>query len=94
MSVKAQMYALLESLDERAPTPVGVKHCVAKVAPKYGGDTSRAFAICVAQMQKSGQLKPGTMQATAKGKKAHKGEKGSGTKLKKYEKLLKKAREK
>jgi len=74
---------------ERAQTPTGVKHCVTKVAPKFGGDTSRAFAICVSQMQKGGQLKPGTMKATAKGEKAHRGEKGASARVKEYEKLLK-----
>jgi hypothetical protein len=76
VSVKAAMYALLA---EREQTPPEVKHCVAKVAAKYGGDTSRAFAICVAAKQK-GHL----------GKR----KKTDPKTLKKYEKLLKKAREK
>ena len=80
---------MISLLAEREQTPTAVKHCVAKVAPKYGGDTSRAFAICVAQLQKAGQLKSGSMKATSKGKKAHT---GNGAKLKSYEKLLKKAR--
>jgi len=78
---------------ERAQTPASVKHCVAALAKKYG--TSKAFAICIAQMQKAGMLKPGTIKSTSKGKKAdkrHSGEKDAGKKMKSYERFLKAAR--
>lgn len=74
MRVRDQM---IELLAERAQTPLAVKHCVAKVAPKYGDDTSRAFAICTAAKQK-GQLK--------------RGHKKDPEKLRSYEKLLAKNR--
>ena len=77
MRVRDRMIALLA---EREQTPLAVKHCVSKVAPKYGGDTSRAFAICVSQMQK-GKLRIG-------------GHKKDPKKLSKYEKLLAKSRKK
>lgn len=73
-------------------TPDLVRHCVAAVAKQYGGDTSKAFAICVAQLQKNGYLKPGTMELTAAGKakeKEHEAEPDAAKKLKAYEKLLK-----
>lgn len=76
-------------------TPTTVKHCVTKLAAKYGGDTSKAFAICVAQMQKAGYLKKGSVQSTSKGKKAdkrHASEKEAGKKMKSYERFLKAAR--
>jgi hypothetical protein len=82
-------------MPERPQTPTSVKHCVAKLAAKYGGDTSKAFAICVAQMQKAGYLKKGSVQSTSKGKKAdarHAGEKDAGKKMKSYERVLKAAR--
>lgn len=53
---------------EDSETPPQVKRCVAKVAAKEGGDTSKAFAICVANFQKTGQLKKGSMSLTKKGK--------------------------
>ncbi len=73
-------------------TPDLVRHCVAAVAKQYGGDTSKAFAICVAQLQKAGYLKPGTMELTAAGKqkeKEHEAEPDAAKKMKAYEKLLK-----
>ena len=54
---------------ERAEVPAQVKRCVAKVAPKHGGDTSAAFAICVAAGQKNKTLKKGSISSTKKGKK-------------------------
>ena len=77
MSIKDRMVAILT---EREQTPLAVKHCVAKVAPKYGGDTSRAFAICVAQKNK------GILRM--------RGHKKDPEKLSKYEKLLAKNRKK
>lgn len=76
-------------------TPDLVRHCVAAVAKQYGGDTSKAFAICVAQLQRNGYLKPGTMELTAAGKKKekeHESEPDAEKKMKSYEKLLKAAR--
>ena len=73
-------------------TPDLVRHCVAAVAKQHGGDTDKAFAICVAQLQKNGYLKPGTMELTAAGKKKeqeHESEPDAGKKLASYEKLLK-----
>ena len=73
-------------------TPDLVRHCVAAVAKQYGGDTSKAFAICVASLQKAGYLKPGTMELTAAGKqkeKEHEAEPDFDKKMKSYEKLLK-----
>jgi len=86
-----EMYVLVE----RPKTPAFVKHCVAKVAPKYGGDVSKAFAICVAQMQKTGRLEPGTIEPTDLGKtvaKAKKKQPEHGKKVASYEKLLKRAK--
>lgn len=94
MSVRTLIQELV-ALKERSETPPQLKRCVAKVAPKYDGNTSRAFAICVAQFQKTGQIKKGSMELTGKGKKV------AGVKRKKddhssvvdkYEKLLKKNR--
>jgi hypothetical protein len=73
-------------------TPDLVRHCVAAVAKQYGGDTSKAFAICVASLQKAGYLKAGTMELTAAGKKKeaeHEAEPDAEKKMKAYEKLLK-----
>jgi hypothetical protein len=86
----------LKALLERPQTPPQVKHCVAKVAPKFGGDTSKAFAICVSKMQKAGEIKKGSTELTKKGKKAAKAKsskKSHGSTVASYEKLLKKARE-
>ena len=75
-------------------TPDLVRHCVAAVAAK-DGDTERAFAICVSQLQKNGYLEPGTMKLTAAGRakeKEHEAEPDAKKKLASYEKLLKAAR--
>lgn len=75
-------------------TPDLVRHCVAAVAAK-DGDTERAFAICVSQLQKNGYLEPGTMKLTAAGRakeKEHEAEPDAAKKLASYEKLLKAAR--
>lgn len=76
-------------------TPPLIRRCVLAVADRYGGDTSKAFAICVAQAQKRGDLKPGSMRLTSQGKKRQDSkvqDKDHAKKMKKYEKLLKKAR--
>lgn len=78
----------------RARVPVSVRRCVRAIA-KDGGDVSGAFAICVSQGQKHGDLKPGTLTPTAQGKKRSKrksSEKGAGEKAAEYEKILAGAR--
>jgi hypothetical protein len=75
-------------------TPDLVRHCVAAVAAK-DGDTERAFAICVSQLQQNGYLEPGTMKLTAAGRakeKEHEAEPDAAKKLASYEKILKAAR--
>jgi len=72
-------------------TPEVLKHCVRAVAAK-GKDTSSAFAICTASLQKAGYLEPGSSQPTAAGKKLsrkHAKEPEAGEKRDDYEKLLK-----
>ena len=51
----------------KSKTPELQKHCVADVAPKFGGDTHRAFAICTASLQKAGEMKKGHKDLTKKG---------------------------
>jgi hypothetical protein len=78
----------------RPRVPVSVRRCVRAIA-QTDGDVPRAFAICVAQGQKRGDIKPGTITPTAQGKKRSKrksSEKGAGAKAAEYEKLLAGAR--
>lgn len=104
VTVRAQMESLLNEFDPNSvdaevvlldeATPALIKHCVRRVAKKYGGDTQRAFAICVASMQRGGYLEKGSMKLTAKGKaqsSQHAKEPDAETKVKGYERLLKKA---
>ena len=82
---------------KKGHTPVVLKRCVRAVAKQYGGDVSKAFAICTAQLQKGGYLRTGTQKVTAKGKKRSKSkaaQKGHAGKVAEYEKLLKGARKK
>lgn len=75
----------------RSRTPLFVKRCVRAVAPQYGDDVGRAFAICVGQAQKQGYIKAGTMKPTAKGKRLSKKkgrDKESKEKTQGYEALL------
>jgi len=84
----------LPEMPGRPRIPVSVRRCVRAIADG-DGDVSRAFAICVAQGQKHGELKPGTLKPTAKGKRRSKrksSEKGAGAKAAEYEKLLAGAR--
>lgn len=53
------------SNDRRVPDQV--RRCVAAVGERPGMDADRAFAICVATMQRAGRLKPGTMTLTPSG---------------------------
>lgn len=76
-------------------TPDLVRHCVNAVVKKGGHDVNSAFAICVAQMQKSGFVEPGSLKLTAAGKgkeKEHETEPDEAKKLASYEKILAKAR--
>jgi len=76
-------------------TPVQLKRCVRAVAKKHDGDVSKAFAICTAQLQKSGYLKVGTQKPTKAGSAASRSkaaEKGHKAKVADYEKLLARAR--
>lgn len=57
----------LTGIEERRQTPTPVKHCVTQVAKK--GGAVNPFAVCYAQMQKSGVTKPGSQELTAKGRK-------------------------
>ena len=79
-----------EDLDEE--TPVWLKRCVAGVAKGKKADTSRAFAICIAQGQKFGLLEPGTKKPTEKGTSRAKSlgqDPEHKVKMGAYEKLLK-----
>lgn len=49
-------------------TPQVLRHCVAAVAAKSGGDVSKAFAICTAGLQKAGVLKGGSQKLSKKGR--------------------------
>lgn len=71
---------LLSMFEKREPrmfdeakhrTPVIVQHCIGKVTKRFGGSreaVSKAYAICIAAMQKNGFIVPGTMELTSKGK--------------------------
>ena len=76
-------------------TPQVLRHCVAQVAAKNGGDVSKAFAICTAGLQKAGVLKRHTRDLTKKGR-ARAGARGrdsdSGQKDLDYEQLVAAAR--
>lgn len=75
--------------------PKLVQRCVAAVGKQYGGDTDKAFAICVGRLQKTGHLKDGSMELTAKGEKSQselETEPDNDKKLAGYEKMLKAAR--
>lgn len=83
---------LAENLLLSEETPTLVRHCVRSVAKKYEGDTAKAFAICTAQLQKSGYLKPNSTTLTAAGKKKeaqHASDPDAAKKTAEYEKLLK-----
>lgn len=77
-------------------TAAFVKRCVRAVASKEADPSARAsidkaFAICVAQGQKMGRLKPGSGEPTKLGQKVTRSkaaEKGHAEKLSAYEKLL------
>lgn len=76
-------------------TPPQLKRCVRAVAKKHGGDVSKAFAICTAQLQKGGYLRIGTQEPTKAGKTAGRSkaaEKDHKDKVSEYEQLLALAR--
>jgi len=100
LETTARMVCLAEASD-REHTPYFIKRCVYAVAKKFGGDRkalNKAFAVCVAQAQKSGKLKKGSMSATKRGAAwsgTKKQEKSPfGFSLDKYEKMLARARQK
>lgn len=74
--------------------PSPLRHCVAATTSK-GRDTSSAFAVCTAQLQKSGVLKKGSQDLTSKGEKTaaeHEKEPTAAEKDAAYEKALKAAK--
>lgn len=69
LETTARMLYLVEAGDE-GHTPYFLKRCVYAIAKKEGGGRealNKAYAICVAQAQKRGDLKKGTMQPTKSG---------------------------
>lgn len=75
-------------------TPPLLRRCVAGLVAK-GTDTSAAFAICVASLQKHGLLQPGSVKLTAKGKKRQRSrvqQPDHKDKMGDYERALKRAR--
>lgn len=102
-----EMVSLAHVFEERKKTPPQLKRCVRAVAEKEleGKDssdkdtvrkaTSKAFAICTAQLQKTGYLKVGSQAPTKSGKKAGRSKAGQGGhagKVQDYERLLAVAR--
>lgn len=86
---------LFEARKKHLPTQL--KRCVRAITKERGGDEptredmSRAFAICTAQLQRSGYLKKGSQKPTKKGKtrsRSKAGEKGHKSKVAEYEKML------
>lgn len=95
-----RMTYLVEA-DTTGHTPYFIKRCVYAVAKKSGGDREaldKAFAICVAQAQKRGDLKKGSMVPTKAGDAASetkKKEKSSfGFTMDKFDQMLAKAHQK
>lgn len=94
-ALREAMNKLAENMLMNEATPDLVRHCVRAVGKKHGGDVSRAFAICNAQLQKAGYLKPNSMELTAKGKareKQHDTDPDADAKFSEYEKMLKAAK--
>lgn len=88
---EAALNRFAENLLLNEATPSLVKHCVRAVSERYNGDTHRAFAICVASMQKAGYIEKGSMNLTAAGKaksSAHSQESDAGKKTKDFEKMI------
>jgi len=74
----------------KSHNPLHVRRCVRAVAAKTG-DISSAYAICVAQGQKNGTLKKGSIKATKKGKAADRRkarEPDNSEKVREYEDML------
>lgn len=101
IETQARMLCLAEAEDKPDRTPYFVKRCVYAVAKKNGGGRealNKAFAICVAQAQKSGKLKKGSMEPTKTGEKDSKAKKDEpsqyGFSVDAYEKVLSRARKK
>ena len=93
--IEDEIVKLSDLFEARKKKPVQLKRCVRAVAKQYGGDVSKAFAICTAQLQKGGYLKVGTQEPTKVGKKVGRSkaaEKGHSDKVSEYEKMLDVAR--
>lgn len=89
------MDRLAENMLLSEATPDLVRHCVRAVGKKNSGDVQKAFAICTAQLQKTGYLKPDSMELTAAGRKRekhHASDPDAASKLADYEKMLKKSK--
>ena len=87
----AEFARISSVMEGRKATPPILKRCVRAVAMQYGGDISKAFAICTAQMQKAGLLKSGTGKPTKAGIKSGRrkaADAGHPGKLSDYEGLL------
>jgi len=96
----ACMLYLVEA-EESGHTPYFLKRCVYAVAKKNGGGRdalNKAFAVCVAQAQKSGKLEKGSMEPTKAGAQDSKAKTGEtsqyGFSVDAYEKVLARARKK
>jgi len=82
----------------QSDVPSPVRHCVVKVyqqqrkkGKKHRGALSAAFAICMASMQKAGQVKPGTRKLTKRGvgkASARARDKSSKAKDREYERIV------
>lgn len=104
MSRVDRLLTSLQEIPAPAPGPTMeatatfIKRCVRAVATEGGGGREaldRAFAICTAQAQKSGKLKPGTATPTRAGATASKSkaaQPGHAAKMADYENLLAAAR--
>ena len=91
--------------EARKHTPSQLKRCVRAIVKKEVGDSgdqdlvraaiSKGFAICTAQLQKHGYLRKGSQDTTKIGATAGRSksaEKGHGSKVDEYEKMLAVAR--
>lgn len=90
----ARMLWLVEGAG-KGHTPYFIKRCVYAISKKEGGGRTalnKAFAICVAQAQKRGDLKKGSMEPTKDSVSKKKTKSSSGFSLKRYDQQLKMAR--
>jgi len=102
-----ELVNLAHVFEARKKTPPQLKRCVRAVAEKelkgngnpdkesVRAATSKGFAVCTAQLQKTGYLKLGSQSPTKAGKKAGRSkaaQKGHADKVAGYEKILSMAR--